>query len=150
MQLCLPPPSCSRPAPRPPRDPEAEASAIRSVLIAQAAAWNRGDIDAFMQGYRKSDELRFASGDTVTYGWQQTRDRYLQRYPDRAAMGTLIFFRPQGRSIHAGRRRGVRPLFAGARKRPPARHFHADGAQVCRRLAGGERPYFGRAMTSDA
>jgi ketosteroid isomerase-like protein len=70
---------------------ETEASAIRTVLITQQAAWNRGDIDAFMQGYRKSDELRFASGDTVTTGWQQTRDRYIQRYPDRAAMGTLTF-----------------------------------------------------------
>jgi hypothetical protein len=70
---------------------ETEASAIRTVLITQQAAWNRGDIDAFMQGYRKSEELRFSSGDTVTTGWQQTRDRYLQRYPDRAAMGTLTF-----------------------------------------------------------
>jgi hypothetical protein len=75
----------------PVRDSENEASAIRSILIAQMAAWNRGDIDAFMQGYRKSEELRFASGDTVTYGWQQTKDRYIQRYPDRAAMGTLTF-----------------------------------------------------------
>lgn len=79
--------ACAAPA----RDSEGEASAIRSLLIAQQTAWNRGDIDEFMQGYRKSEELRFASGDTVTYGWQQTRDRYIQRYPDRAAMGKLTF-----------------------------------------------------------
>ncbi|MFI5335553.1 MAG: YybH family protein [Opitutales bacterium] len=65
--------------------------AIRAVLAAQAAAWNRGDLDGFMQGYWKSDELRFASGGTITHGWQTTLDRYRAHYPDRAAMGTLTF-----------------------------------------------------------
>ena len=64
---------------------------IEQVLADQAAAWNRGDIDAFMQGYAESPTLRFASGGTVTYGWQETLARYKQRYPDRAAMGTLTF-----------------------------------------------------------
>ena len=44
-----------------------------------------------MEGYAKIPTLRFASGGTVTYGWQETRDRYKQRYADRAAMGTLTF-----------------------------------------------------------
>jgi len=64
---------------------------IRTLLNGQAAAWNRGDIDSFMQGYWKNDGLRFASGDSVTTGWQATLDRYKQRYSDRAAMGTLSF-----------------------------------------------------------
>ncbi|MBI2517517.1 MAG: DUF4440 domain-containing protein [Opitutae bacterium] len=68
-----------------------EAETIRSVLLAQAADWNRGDIRAFMQAYWKSDSLRFASGGTVTYGWRTTLERYLARYPDKAAMGTLTF-----------------------------------------------------------
>ena len=67
------------------------ATQIERVLADQAAAWNRGDIDAFMEGYAKTPSLRFASGGGVTYGWQQTLDRYKQRYPDRAAMGTLTF-----------------------------------------------------------
>lgn len=65
--------------------------AIRAVLAAQAEAWNRGDIDAFMQGYAPSADLRFASGDTVTRGWQPTLQRYRARYADRAAMGRLAF-----------------------------------------------------------
>lgn len=69
----------------------ADADAIKQVLATQAAAWNRGDIDAFMAGYAKLPGLRFASGGTVTYGWQETLDRYKQHYPDRAAMGTLTF-----------------------------------------------------------
>lgn len=72
-------------------DKRASETAIRAVLARQAAAWNRGDIDAFMQDYWKSEQLRFASGGTVTRGWQGTIDRYKARYTDRAAMGTLSF-----------------------------------------------------------
>ncbi len=64
---------------------------ITALLDAQAAAWNRGDIDAFMTGYAQTDTLRFASGDSVTYGWRQTLEGYKRRYPDKAAMGALTF-----------------------------------------------------------
>ena len=71
-------------------EPSATAQ-ILQILQTQAEAWNRGDIDAFMQTYAPVPELRFASGGNVTYGWQPTLERYKQRYPDRAAMGTLTF-----------------------------------------------------------
>lgn len=64
---------------------------IRSVLMAQAEAWNRGDIPAFMQGYLRDENLRFASGDTVQRGWQQTLERYQKHYDTREKMGTLSF-----------------------------------------------------------
>lgn len=64
---------------------------IQLVLQTQTDAWNRGDIDAFMQTYAPVDDLRFASGGNVTYGWQPTLARYKQHYPDRAAMGLLTF-----------------------------------------------------------
>ena len=64
---------------------------IADMLHTQDGAWNRGDIPAFMEDYIKSDDLRFASGGTVQRGWQGTLDRYLKRYPDRAAMGKLAF-----------------------------------------------------------
>ena len=38
---------------------------IRQVLDDQVAAWNRGDIPAFMDGYDKSDATTFVSS-TVT------------------------------------------------------------------------------------
>ena len=69
----------------------APADQIRLILQTQADAWNRGDLDAFMQTYAPVDDLRFASGGSVTYGWKPTLARYKQRYPDRAAMGTLAF-----------------------------------------------------------
>ncbi len=69
----------------------APADEIAQLLAAQSAAWNRGDIEGFMQGYLQSDELRFASGGNVTYGWRATLERYKKGYPDKAAMGTLAF-----------------------------------------------------------
>jgi uncharacterized protein (TIGR02246 family) len=67
------------------------ASEIRAVLSAQQAAWNRGDIDGFMNGYARAETTVFVSGDEVTRGWETVRDRYLKKYSDRAKMGTLTF-----------------------------------------------------------
>lgn len=64
---------------------------IRAVLSDQAAAWNRGDISTFMEGYWQSEELQFASGGTIAKGWQTTKTRYETRYPDKATMGELAF-----------------------------------------------------------
>ncbi len=65
--------------------------AIRAVMDAQAAAWNRGDIDGFMDGYWKSNETLFLSGDSVTRGWQTVLDRYKRNYDSREKMGSLAF-----------------------------------------------------------
>ena len=64
---------------------------IRGVLAAQAAAWNEGDLEAFMGGYWKSPDLRFVSGTEVTGGWSQTLKRYRNRYEDSGDMGELSF-----------------------------------------------------------
>jgi hypothetical protein len=64
---------------------------VKSILLRQADDWNRGDLDAFMVGYWPSDELQFIGGNGVTYGWQNTLDRYKRVYPDRATMGQLKF-----------------------------------------------------------
>jgi uncharacterized protein (TIGR02246 family) len=69
----------------------AATTAARGVLATQKDAWNRGDIDGFMQGYARSDAIRFASGDKFNYGWQSTLDSYRKGYPDAAAMGKLDF-----------------------------------------------------------
>ena len=67
------------------------ASEIRVVLREQQEAWNRGDLDSFMNGYARAETTIFVSGDEVTRGWQTVRDRYLKKYSDRAKMGTLTF-----------------------------------------------------------
>ena len=64
--------------------------AIQSVLRAEEA-WNRGDIEAFMEFYWKSDNLTFSSGGKTTRGWQATLDNYKERYPTREKMGQVSF-----------------------------------------------------------
>lgn len=70
---------------------------VRAVIQAQQQAWNRGDVDGFMNGYARasrqsgSDSTTFVSEDSVTRGWQTVRDRYKKKYSDRAKMGTLTF-----------------------------------------------------------
>ena len=64
---------------------------IESVLTAQQDAWNRGDIDAFMNGYARSASTVFVSQDEVSRGWETVRDRYRVKYSDRTKMGTLSF-----------------------------------------------------------
>lgn len=68
-----------------------DVTAVRAVIEAQAAAWNRGDIEGYMEGYAKEDSTTFVSGDTITRGWQTVLDRYKARYDSRAKMGTLAF-----------------------------------------------------------
>jgi ketosteroid isomerase-like protein len=66
-------------------------AAITSVLLEQQAAWNRADLDAFMQGYWNSPELSFAGTSGITRGWQPVLARYRKNYPDPQAMGHLDF-----------------------------------------------------------
>ena len=66
-------------------------AAITKVLNESTTAWNAGDIPGFMESYWQSENLRFASGGTVNFGWEPVRDRYLSRYPDKKAMGELVF-----------------------------------------------------------
>lgn len=65
--------------------------AIRFVLEQQLTAWNNGNLEAFMEGYWKSDSLRFIGKAGITYGWQNTLANYQKGYADKAAMGKLKF-----------------------------------------------------------
>ena len=64
---------------------------IQSVLREQQEAWNRRDIDGFMNGYARSPSTAFVSGDEVRRGWDTVRERYRQKYSDHAKMGILTF-----------------------------------------------------------
>jgi ketosteroid isomerase-like protein len=79
-----------RRAPRSQKE-DANATAVRAVLDAQVAAWNRGDVAGYMEGYAKEDATTFVSGDTVTRGWRTVLERYKARYDTREKMGALAF-----------------------------------------------------------
>ncbi len=84
------PPASGPVEPVPGRRPE---NVIRATLAAQAAAWNEGNLDAFMATYWKSDDLKFVSGIDVTKGWSATMKRYRERYADDSGLGWLGFDR---------------------------------------------------------
>jgi uncharacterized protein (TIGR02246 family) len=64
---------------------------VRNVLTKQNAAWNRGDVDAFMVGYWENDSLMFIGQSGVTYGYKNTLANYKKNYPDTTVMGKLTF-----------------------------------------------------------
>ncbi len=80
---------CSSPARRFGADDE---RAVRAVLATQQAAWNRGDLDGFLDGYARVPDLVFTSGGNVRRGWRETHDKFLARYGQaKETMGSLSF-----------------------------------------------------------
>ena len=75
----------------PAEERKADREAIGSVLSAQQTAWNRADVDAFLEGYWRSPELTFSGTSGMARGWDGVLARYKKSYPDRAAMGQLDF-----------------------------------------------------------
>ena len=70
----------------------ADRGAIEGVLERQRVAWNRGDLDGYMDGYAHTSELVFTSGGKIRRGWDEARAAYHKRYgADRASMGELAF-----------------------------------------------------------
>ena len=66
-------------------------AAIRAVLDAQRDAWNRGNIEGYMDGYNRSPNTEFVGGDNISRGWQTVLDRYKKNYNSREKMGMLTF-----------------------------------------------------------
>ena len=64
---------------------------IMNVMSFQEKSWNKGDIDSFMNGYLKSEELVFSGSGGPVYGWKATKERYFKSYPDLETMGKLSF-----------------------------------------------------------
>jgi len=69
--------------------PQAQLDVIK-VLIAQEAAWNRGDLVGFAESYKDSTDTLFITN-IVNRGFAGMVDSYKRDYPTRASMGTLGF-----------------------------------------------------------
>lgn len=70
---------------------EADIKAINKVLKKQRIAWSNDDLETFMDGYWKSDSLKFYGANGVTYGWDNTLERYQKAYPTKDHTGKLSF-----------------------------------------------------------
>ncbi len=64
---------------------------ITNVIKSQEAAWNRGDLDAYMQGYWQDEKMRFVTNSRFRFGWHDTLALYKKHYPDAEALGKLRF-----------------------------------------------------------
>ncbi len=64
---------------------------IRLVMEEQEIAWNNHDLEGFMQGYWKSDQLKFYGPNGLTLGWDNTLENYRKGYPTIAESGALNF-----------------------------------------------------------
>lgn len=69
-------------------DPRTE---ILTLMQRAEDGWNQGDLEAYLQCYWRSPEVRFAGRDQVTRGWEAVLDNYQAGYPDQEAMGRLAF-----------------------------------------------------------
>lgn len=69
---------------------DADASAIQQVMNLQQAAWNRGDIDGFMHGYKDAPDTTFV-GSSVRKGYHAILESYHKHYVGKQQMGKLTF-----------------------------------------------------------
>jgi len=75
---------------------EAARAAVEKLLADQAAAWNRGDLEAFCSAY--TEDATFVSPSGTSQGRAMILDRYRAKYPDAAAMGRLTLDVVEGRA----------------------------------------------------
>lgn len=66
-------------------------AAIRQIMSAQVAAWNKGNLDAFMKGYWNNDSLVFIGKSGPAYGYRQALANYKKNYNGPDQMGKLFF-----------------------------------------------------------
>lgn len=75
-------------------------AALQAILDAQVAAWNRGDLEGYLQGYWASPALRFVGSRGLLHGIDALRAHYRRGCPEGGHWGTLAFtdlaFEPLG------------------------------------------------------
>ena len=72
-------------------NPEQDKKEIIRIMKVQEEAWSKHDLEGFMQGYWKSDSLKFYGSNGLTYGWNKTLENYKKGYPTPDHSGTLNF-----------------------------------------------------------
>jgi ketosteroid isomerase-like protein len=63
---------------------------VVKVILAQEKAWNAGDLEGYVKGYKDSPDTIFI-GAQISHGYAQILTDYKHNYATRASMGTLAF-----------------------------------------------------------
>src|SRR5262245_429845 len=64
---------------------------VQAMLDAQAAAWNRGDLETFVASYWDDPRLSFCGKSGVVHGRRDLLQTYQHNYPTAEARGSLTF-----------------------------------------------------------
>jgi ketosteroid isomerase-like protein len=64
---------------------------LTSMLAHGAAAWNRGDLDAFMSDYLPDERTSFVTNEGVLHGVDEVRSRYAPRFAPGGVRDSLSF-----------------------------------------------------------
>lgn len=64
---------------------------LTSMLAQGAAAWNRGDLDAFMSDYLPDERTSFVTNQGVLHGVDEVRARYAPRFAPGGVRDSLSF-----------------------------------------------------------
>ena len=70
---------------------QTDEAAIKAIMEASVAAWNRGDVLDFMSSYENSTETTFVGVASVNKGFEPILARYKQNYATKEQMGELTF-----------------------------------------------------------
>lgn len=68
------------------------------IVLAQEAAWNRGDIDAFLSRFKDDPETQIMMGNSVR-GLANIHAAFRLNYPNREAMGTIGYSDVEAREL---------------------------------------------------
>lgn len=64
---------------------------IANLMAAQVEAWDRGDLEGFMEPYLQTDSLLFVSKNGLRWGWQASLEAYQKNYGTPESRGRLVF-----------------------------------------------------------
>jgi ketosteroid isomerase-like protein len=108
---------------------------IKHVLVSQVEAWNKGNIEGFMEGYWNSPDLTFISGADIVKGWQPTLERYRRTYQQGGnEMGHLEF---QDLTIDLLSRRAAAVTGKWGLTMSTGKHPHGVFTLIFKRMPGG-------------
>lgn len=85
----------------PARADDAEAAAVKSELMREAAAWNRGDLDGYLAGYERAATTMMV-GKEIYRGWDSIAAHYRAGYTGARRMGRVEFRELEVRALGAG------------------------------------------------
>jgi hypothetical protein len=121
-------------------DPKAGQTLVQQVyqlILKMVDRWNNHDLDGYMQGFWKSDDLLAVLESEVHWGWSDLYNSYARGYPDRNLMGKF-----ESRAVTSpflSRRYGYRPLLvansSAARRLTSLRHRYHAIAKIYPRMA---------------